>query len=256
MLECSRSCKQPNCIEAIPSSFSHSTIYVSVNDHRRAKFSSVPCHKVSFIFTTEVEESDHKSNSRLRRSHVQKCKKLERLRKDLTKLQRENGNLERICADLQNSSTHSQATWDTQRNLMHTGYCSRQAVTVTDPNLADNGIVYVSPAFLQMTGYAREQILGRSCRFLQGPRTCPSKINELRKAIEHGEEWVGTLVNYKADNTPFWNRLCVTAVRNSHHIIVNYVGLAVEVELPDADDPDYELALADFEGSYSTTTMN
>jgi len=253
----------------IPSSLSHSTISVSVKDHRTrtANFSSVPCREVSFIFTEEKEnrevastimlevnavpqkERQHKRNSKLRRFHRRKCKRLERLRKDLTKLQRENANLQRIYADLQNSSAHDQATWYTQRKLMHNIFCSRQPFIVTDPNLADNGIVYASQAFLQMTGYAREQILGRSCRFLQGPRTCPWKINELRKAIEQGEEWLGTIVNYKADNTPFWNRLFVAALRNNDHKIVNYVGLAVEVELPDSDDPEYEQALADVGGS-------
>jgi len=270
MLEYRQSFEQPSCLPNIPGAFSHSSIADDVMDHRTTNSSSIPLREVSFInFNNEAEEMKeltaistqdvsavrpqkerhHKRASRLRHSHRRKCKRVERLQKELTKLQHENANLKRICADLQNSSSLDQATWDTQRRLMHNIFCSsRRAFIVTDPNIADNGIVYVSNAFLQMTGYAREQILGRNCRFLQGPRTCPSKINELRRAMEQGEEWHGTVLNYKADNTPFWNRLFVAALRNNAHEIVNYIGLAAEAELPDSDDAEYEQALAYREG--------
>jgi PAS domain-containing protein len=55
-----------------------------------------------------------------------------------------------------------------------------------DPSLPDNPIVYASQGFLNLTGYAMDQILGRNCRFLQGPDTDPEAVDKIRKAIEEG----------------------------------------------------------------------
>jgi PAS domain-containing protein len=48
---------------------------------------------------------------------------------------------------------------------------TRQPMIVTDPRLPDNPIVFANPAFLALTGYEAAELLGRNCRFLQGPLT-------------------------------------------------------------------------------------
>ena len=57
---------------------------------------------------------------------------------------------------------------------------SRMAMIVTNPRLDDNPIVFANDAFCRLTGYPRDEILGRNCRFLQGPDTDPAKVARMR----------------------------------------------------------------------------
>jgi PAS domain-containing protein len=66
---------------------------------------------------------------------------------------------------------------------------AQQNFVITDPSLPDNPIVYASQGFLNLTGYSMDQILGRNCRFLQGPDTDPDAVDRIRRAIEEGG-WV------------------------------------------------------------------
>lgn len=61
---------------------------------------------------------------------------------------------------------------------------SQPSFCVTDPQLPDNPIVYASDNFIELTGYERRQVLGRNCRFLQGPDTDPEAVAKIRKGIE------------------------------------------------------------------------
>jgi PAS domain S-box-containing protein len=83
---------------------------------------------------------------------------------------------------------------------------------VTDPGRADNPIIYVNQAFTQLTGYAREEILGTNCRFLQGPGTNLDDVAKVRKAIEDRQSIEIDLLNYRKNGTSFWNRLLVSPV--------------------------------------------
>lgn len=61
---------------------------------------------------------------------------------------------------------------------------SQPSFCVTDPQMPDNPIVYASDSFIELTGYERAQVLGRNCRFLQGPDTDPDSVAKIRKGIE------------------------------------------------------------------------
>ena len=100
---------------------------------------------------------------------------------------------------------------------------TRQSFVLTDPRLPDNPIVYASRPFLALTGYTREQVLGRNCRILQGIETDPEAVAEIRKAIAAGKDGAACLLNYKADGTPFWNQFFVAAIRDKNDTVVNYV---------------------------------
>jgi PAS domain S-box-containing protein len=84
---------------------------------------------------------------------------------------------------------------------------TRMPMVVTDPNLPDNPIVFVNGAFLDLTGYEEEEIIGRNCRFLQGARSDRETVRELREAIAGRHAVSAELLNYKKDGTPFWNAL-------------------------------------------------
>ena len=117
--------------------------------------------------------------------------------------------------------------------LMISLLTAQQNFTVSDPSLPDNPIVYASEGFLKLTGYTRDQVLGRNCRFLQGPKTDQKMVDIIRKGVHEGADTSVCLLNYKADGTPFWNQFFVAALRAAHGNIVNHVGVQCEVnQLP------------------------
>lgn len=116
---------------------------------------------------------------------------------------------------------------------------SQQCFLITDPSLQDNPIVYASGGFLSLTGYTREEVLGRNCRFLQGKDTSPQKIEKLKKAVSLGQDVGVCLVNYTSDGTPFWNQVFIAALRDAHNNIVNFVGVLSKVSGPAPDDPEH-----------------
>ena len=116
---------------------------------------------------------------------------------------------------------------------------SQQNFVVSDPSLPDNPIVYASDGFCKLSGYKRRDILGRNCRFLQGPGTDQAAVDTIRKGVEDGRDISVCLLNYKADGTPFWNQFFVAALKDSDGHVVNYVGVQCEVNtLPIAELKD------------------
>ncbi|WP_299815515.1 PAS domain-containing protein [uncultured Jannaschia sp.] len=91
---------------------------------------------------------------------------------------------------------------------------TRMPMLVSDPRQDDIPIVFANDAFLTLTGYDREEVMGRNCRFLQGPDTDPEKVRKLREAIAREEAIQVDLLNYRKDGTPFWNALFVGPVHN------------------------------------------
>jgi PAS domain S-box-containing protein len=106
---------------------------------------------------------------------------------------------------------------------------SQQNFAISDPSLPDNPIVYVSQGFLDLTGYTLDQVLGRNCRFLQGPGTDQNAVEVIRRGIREGVDTSVCLLNYKADGTPFWNQFFVAALRDAENNVVNFVGVQCEV---------------------------
>ena len=84
---------------------------------------------------------------------------------------------------------------------------TRMPMVVTDPNQPDNPIAFVNRAFLDLTLYKEEEVLGRNCRFLQGEQTDPNTVEEIRNALREQRAVAVDILNYKADGSPFWNGL-------------------------------------------------
>lgn len=96
---------------------------------------------------------------------------------------------------------------------------TRMPMVITDPSQADNPIVFCNVAFQQLTGYAREEIIGRNCRFLQGPETDAASVTKVRQAIENGHDVEVDLLNYRKDGSKFWNALYLSPVRDNEGLI-------------------------------------
>jgi PAS domain S-box-containing protein len=101
-------------------------------------------------------------------------------------------------------------------------------VLITNPLLPDNPIIDVNPAFTRLTGYARDEVLGRNCRFLQGPDTDAAAVQRLRAAIAAGSDTSETLLNYRKDGTPFWNDLSIAAVRDAAGQLTHFIGVQTD----------------------------
>ncbi|MET0981099.1 MAG: response regulator [Telluria sp.] len=86
---------------------------------------------------------------------------------------------------------------------------TRMPMVVTDPRQEDNPIVFANRAFLDLTLYKEQDIIGRNCRMLQGPETNPDTVREIRTALAEHRAVALDILNYKADGTPFWNGLYI-----------------------------------------------
>jgi len=102
-------------------------------------------------------------------------------------------------------------------------------IQITDPTREGNPLVYVNDGFERMTGYARDEALGRNPRFLQGDGTDPRKTAQLRDAIDAEEPISLELENRRRDGTSYWSRVSVTPVTGEDGTVTNYVGIQQDV---------------------------
>lgn len=91
---------------------------------------------------------------------------------------------------------------------------TRMAMVIVDPNLLDLPVVYVNAAFTELTGYEPADVLGRNCRFMQGPDTDPRSVTRIRQALADGQPIVEELYNYRRDGSGFWNALYVSPIHD------------------------------------------
>ena len=125
--------------------------------------------------------------------------------------------------------------------LMATIHAAQRSYIISDPALPDNPIIFASEGFLELSGYPLEEVLGRNCRFMQGPGTDLSQVDVLRKGILAGEDTSVCLLNYRADGTQFYNQIFVSALRDANQKVINYVGVQVEIKTPlEPKHPDDE----------------
>lgn len=122
---------------------------------------------------------------------------------------------------------------------------SSVGIIITDARQADNPIIYANPALAQMTGYSREELIGRNPRFLQGPETDPESLDKLRSALQEAEPCLITLKNYRKNGTSFWNELFVSPVRDNEGHLTHYIGVQTDVtELRRAEEERHALEIA------------
>ncbi len=101
---------------------------------------------------------------------------------------------------------------------------TRMAICLCDPHGEDMPIVFANRAFRRLTGYSEAEVLGRNCRFLQGPRTDPAPIARIRHAIANEDVVVVELLNYRKNGTTFWNALHLGPIYNEAGKLVYFFG--------------------------------
>nr|AML76706.1 putative LOV domain-containing protein [Actaea racemosa] len=101
----------------------------------------------------------------------------------------------------------------------------KQSFVLTDPNLIDMPIVYASDAFTKLTGYSRDEVLGRNCRFLSGQNTDSSTQFQIKESIRNAQPCTVCILNYRKDTSSFWNYLHISPVRNASGKVAYFVGV-------------------------------
>lgn len=104
-----------------------------------------------------------------------------------------------------------------------------EGITISDPSLPDNPLIYVNSGFEQMTGYTSTEVLGKNCRFLQGPQTDKDAADEIRRAIRQDRPCVVEILNYRKNGSPFWNRLSITPVKDEQGKTTHFIGVQSDI---------------------------
>ena len=132
-----------------------------------------------------------------------------------------------MCQDI----TNRKSAEETLRLLNSAVLQSREAILITDAELSLPGprIVFVNPAFTKMTGYAAEEVMGKTPRILQGPRTDKAVMNRLRRDLERGETFEGEAINYRKDGTEFTMEWQTAPIRDEEGTITHFLALQRDI---------------------------
>ena len=102
-------------------------------------------------------------------------------------------------------------------------------VTISDATNPEHPIIYCNRAFESMTGYRREEIIGKNCRFLQGSDTDSEALEIIRQALKTDSECQVILKNYRKDGTAFWNALSISPVRDRTGKLTHFIGVQRDI---------------------------
>lgn len=106
---------------------------------------------------------------------------------------------------------------------------SGNGVVIADMRLPDEPIIYCNPAFERISGYRRNEVLGRNCRFLQGGETEQAGVQAIRQALANGQPCNVVLRNYRKDGTAFWNELAIAPVLDARGVATHFVGVQNDI---------------------------
>lgn len=109
------------------------------------------------------------------------------------------------------------------------------ASVISNPRLKDNPIIACNQPFMDLTGYAEDEIIGRNCRFLAGPATEPWLTEAIRDGVRRHAPVLVEILNYKRDGTPFRNAVLVAPTYDEAGELEFFLGSQIELE-PGAPD--------------------
>ena len=102
-------------------------------------------------------------------------------------------------------------------------------VTLADPEEEDTPLVFVNDAFTRITGYEKEEVLGKNCRFLQGEETDDKNLEAIREAIRNRKSCEVILTNYRKDGTKFLNLLNISPIFDEKGSLIYFAGIQDDI---------------------------
>jgi len=103
------------------------------------------------------------------------------------------------------------------------------SLIITDHQLPDHPIIFCNPAFERLTGYNRDEIIGRNCRFLQADHRDQNSIRIIRRAIDSAQACKVPVRNYRKDGSSFWNELILSPVIAEDGRLSHFIGLQHDI---------------------------
>ncbi len=131
---------------------------------------------------------------------------------------------------------------------------TRMPMIVTDPNQSDNPIIFCNEAFRRLTGYRDDEIIGRNCRFLQGPETDNATIAKIREGIAAGHDVAVDILNYRKDGTTFWNAVFISPVRDEAGTIIYFFASQLDFTTVKSREADLAAARHEAEAEVAKNT--
>lgn len=124
-------------------------------------------------------------------------------------------------------------------SVEHLDLCVTLSSLKSSPDGESFPLIYVNQAFEAMTGYHREEVLGKNCRFLQCARTEAVQVQKLREGLRMGKSVKVAITNARKDGSEFLNLLAVVPVANAqNNSPIYYIGVQYDVSKPDACKQD------------------
>ena len=159
-----------------------------------------------------------------RRSRAQLSETLARLDERTHELQQTNDALKMEVAEHQRAE-------ESLRLLGSAVEQSKESIVITDAELDLPGpkIIFVNPAFTQMTGYTAGEAIGKTPRILQGPRTDKAVLARLRQNLQRGEAFAGEAINYRKDGKEFDLEWQIAPLRDASGIITHFVAIQRDI---------------------------
>ncbi|HEU4427671.1 MAG TPA: ATP-binding protein, partial [Myxococcota bacterium] len=105
---------------------------------------------------------------------------------------------------------------------------TQNGIVITDARKADHPIAYVNPAYLEITGYSAEELIGRNPRLLNARARDQTALGELRRAVQQGEECTVLVRNHRKNGEAFWNQLAIAPVRDAGGTLTHFIGLVMD----------------------------
>ena len=104
-----------------------------------------------------------------------------------------------------------------------------EGIIVVDALKEDMPIIFVNKGFTELTGYERQEVLGKNPRFLQGKDTSPNAVRKIRECLHEGKNGSVNLLNYKKDGGQFWNHFSITPIRNEAGEVTYWIGIQRDI---------------------------
>ena len=117
-----------------------------------------------------------------------------------------------------------------------------ETVMITEAKPVDESglsIVFVNDAFERMTGYSRQEVIGKSPRILQGPETQRAELDRIRVALENGEPVRAELVNYSKAGEAYWVEFEIVPIPDAQGSLTHFV--AIERDITERKRADEEI---------------
>ena len=82
-----------------------------------------------------------------------------------------------------------------------------------------------------MTGYGAEEVIGKTPRILQGPKTDRKVLDQLRINLSSGQDFYGETINYHKDGSEFFMEMCISSIRSEDGHLTHYLAILHDVTM-------------------------